>query len=121
MPLSPVRTQEIVAGFIQRQHQRHRTQPTNATPTQLRSLQSWLVVFWMNQDLRRKICHFLRLRGGRRGSRRETMRAYLVGRDQEMDKYEDPELQVSPRVRNHSRLNADDETRTWLNLTFLRR
>lgn len=95
MPLSLARIQEISAGFVERQNRRRQNRPTNATPSQLRSLQSWLVVFWMNQELQSRISRYLRTRGGNRGSRREAMRMYLVGRNQEIDKYEDIELQVS--------------------------
>ena len=113
MPLSLARSQEISAGFIQRQNRRRQTRPTNATPSQLRSLQSWLVVFWMNQHLQSRISRYLRSRGGQRGSRREAMQRYLIGRNQEMDKYENVELQVSPPGLLSRIYTSDVQSRIW--------
>jgi hypothetical protein len=94
MGLSEARTREIVLGYLQREARRNR-QPRQITVRDARQLQTWLVVFWLNQDLQARISRFLRLGGGFSGRRRADMRDYLIGRDQETDKYEDKGLQVS--------------------------
>ena len=94
MSLSEARIREIVLGYLQRAARRNR-QPRQTTVRETRQLQTWLVVFWLNQDLQARISRFLRLGGGLSGRRRADMRDYLIGRDQETDKYEDKGLQVS--------------------------
>jgi hypothetical protein len=94
MGLSEARTREIVLGYLQREARRNR-QPRQITVRETRQLQTWLVVFWLNQDLQARISRFLRLGGGFSGRRRADMHDYLLGRDQETDKYEDKGLQVS--------------------------
>jgi hypothetical protein len=94
MSLSEARTREIVLGYLQREARRNR-QPRQTTVRETRQLQTWLVVFWLNQDLQARIYRFLRLGGGLSDRRRADMRDYLIGRDQDTDKYEDKDLQVS--------------------------
>lgn len=94
MSLSEARIREIVLGYLQREARRNR-QPRQTTVREARQLQTWLVIFWLNQDLQARISKFLRLGGGLSGRRRADMRDYLTGRDQETDKYEDKGLQVS--------------------------
>jgi hypothetical protein len=112
--LSPARTQEIAAGFMQRSSRNGQVQPTVPTPSQVRRLQTWLVIFWMNQELRSELERYLRSRGDRRGDRRRAMRSYLVDRDQEMDKYEDQSLQVKSHVFRFDK-------GTWLTQPFVSR
>ena len=94
MGLSDIRTREVATGYIERQA-RHNRHPHPVTTQEARRLQTWLLVFWLNQDLLAKVSRFLKERGDPSGQRRLGLRDYLTGRDQEIDKYEDDALQVS--------------------------
>ena len=97
MGLSDIRTREIATGYIERQARRNRhLRPV--TTHEARRLQTWLLVFWLNQDLLAKLSRFPKERGDPSGQRRLGLRDYLSGRDQEIDKYEDDALQVSRRA-----------------------
>lgn len=106
MPLSELRTHEIATAYLQRQA-RHSRHPRQITAQEARRLQTWLVVFWLNQDIQTRLSKYLRIRGDRSGRRRSELRNFLVGRDQETDKYEVEALQVGPSLRTVSYIDAE--------------
>jgi hypothetical protein len=83
----------ITSAYITRQTRRGQL-PREPTATEIRRLQTWLFLFFLNRDLQTRFEQYLGAKARRNRSRRQQLGEDLRHHDAHLDIYEDPALQV---------------------------